>query len=99
MKEGIFAHWPNRITMMRFVGSLVLFLIRTIWGERAPSEAPVFLQVTFWLFILTVGEFIVFTLGDGEDWLTIALMPFVLAKAFYELRYELNNRPDWLGSR
>ena len=32
MKEGIFAHWPNRITMLRFVGSLVLFAILELWG-------------------------------------------------------------------
>jgi len=56
MKEGIFAHWPNRITMMRFVGSLILFLILTLWGERAPSEAPGFLQISFWLFIVIAAS-------------------------------------------
>ena len=56
MKEGIFAHWPNRITMMRFVGSLVLFLILTIWGDGAPTEARLFLQISFWLFILIAAS-------------------------------------------
>ena len=30
--EGIFAHWPNRITFVRFVGSLVLFGILHFHG-------------------------------------------------------------------
>ena len=32
-REGVFAHWPNRITMVRFVGALVLFAIFAIWGD------------------------------------------------------------------
>jgi CDP-diacylglycerol--glycerol-3-phosphate 3-phosphatidyltransferase len=52
MSEGIFAHWPNRITFVRFAGSLVLFLILTLWGDdwdpRVPGVAP---QVAFWLFL------------------------------------------------
>ncbi len=53
MKEGIFAHWPNRITMLRFVGSLVLFTVLSIWGEHDPQEERVqdFLALAFWLFI------------------------------------------------
>lgn len=51
MKEGIFAHWPNRITMVRFIGSLVLFLILSIWGRREPGETALALQFSFWLFI------------------------------------------------
>lgn len=51
MKEGIFAHWPNRITLVRFVGSLVLFLIFTLWGQGDPAEIGIFLQVSFWLFV------------------------------------------------
>ena len=31
-REGIFAHWPNRITLVRFVGSLLLFAILHVWG-------------------------------------------------------------------
>jgi CDP-diacylglycerol--glycerol-3-phosphate 3-phosphatidyltransferase len=52
MKEGIFAHWPNRITAVRFVGSLVLFVILSVWGDSDPSEISVLLAAVFWLFIL-----------------------------------------------
>ena len=52
MREGIFAYWPNRITAIRFVGSLVLFFIFTLWGESSDrSNFGAFLQVAFWLFI------------------------------------------------
>jgi CDP-diacylglycerol--glycerol-3-phosphate 3-phosphatidyltransferase len=51
MKDGIFAHWPNRITAVRFVGSLVLFLILSVWGDSDPEEITGWLQVVFWLFI------------------------------------------------
>ncbi len=51
MKEGIFAHWPNRITAIRFAGSLVLFLVLTLWGERDPAEMKGILLLAFWLFI------------------------------------------------
>jgi CDP-diacylglycerol--glycerol-3-phosphate 3-phosphatidyltransferase len=49
--EGVFAHWPNRITALRFVGSLVLFFILTVWGEDDPRDIGVFLSVSFWLFV------------------------------------------------
>lgn len=50
MKDGIFAHWPNRITLVRFVGSLVLFLLLSLFGEGERPRAAV-LQVAFWLFL------------------------------------------------
>jgi len=54
---GIFAHWPNRITAIRFVGALVLFGLFTSWiGEDA--EAPpnrVATCVAFWLFLVTAS--------------------------------------------
>lgn len=34
---GVFAHWPNRITMLRFLGALVLFGIFAIYGEAMPG--------------------------------------------------------------
>jgi CDP-diacylglycerol---glycerol-3-phosphate 3-phosphatidyltransferase len=52
MREGIFAHWPNRITMMRFVGSLVLFFILSLWGDEPPSKVKAFLNFAFWLFVV-----------------------------------------------
>jgi len=51
MREGVFAHWPNRITMMRFVGSLVLFAILSLWGEQVDESHGLSL-VCFWLFIV-----------------------------------------------
>ncbi len=53
-RAGIFAYWPNRITALRFVGSLVLFTILSLWGEEvsAPSTA---VQIAFWLFLLVAG--------------------------------------------
>jgi maltose alpha-D-glucosyltransferase/alpha-amylase len=35
-------------------------------------------------------------LPDDDDQLETLLEAFLLDKAFYELNYELNNRPDWL---
>ena len=59
-KGGVFAHWPNRITMIRFVGALVLFAIFAIWGdvqiERTATLAdrmPFF--VAFWLFTVVAA--------------------------------------------
>ena len=35
--------------------------------------------------------------GESIDALAPALQLFELEKAFYELNYELNNRPDWVA--
>ena len=57
-REGIFAHWPNRITMIRFVGALMLFAIFAIWGdverEEIAKDRTVFL-VAFWLFTVVAA--------------------------------------------
>lgn len=61
-REGVFAHWPNRITMIRFVGSLALFAIFAVWGdvERAAIDGhrtPFF--VAFWLFtVIAATDFL-----------------------------------------
>ncbi|MEX1025113.1 MAG: CDP-diacylglycerol--glycerol-3-phosphate 3-phosphatidyltransferase [Planctomycetota bacterium] len=47
--ESIFAHWPNRVTALRFAGSLVLFLVLALVDERAPADWM--LTTAFWLFI------------------------------------------------
>ncbi|MEM9381461.1 MAG: CDP-alcohol phosphatidyltransferase family protein [Planctomycetota bacterium] len=57
-RDGVFAHWPNRITMIRFVGSVVLFAIFAIWGQVdletiASNRTPLF--VAFWLFVLVAA--------------------------------------------
>jgi maltose alpha-D-glucosyltransferase/alpha-amylase len=44
---------------------------------------------------LDVGGKAVFMPGDPSD-IECLLQAFVLDKAFYELRYELNTRPDWV---
>jgi len=51
MSEGIFAYWPNRITALRFVGSLVLFFVLSVWGDRDPEAIEGYLDLSFWLFI------------------------------------------------
>lgn len=58
MKTGVFAHWPNRITAMRFVGALALFAVLAIWGEGQTSVStqsadPWPMYVAFWLFLTT----------------------------------------------
>ncbi|MSR63558.1 MAG: CDP-diacylglycerol--glycerol-3-phosphate 3-phosphatidyltransferase [Planctomycetes bacterium] len=50
MSPGVFAYWPNRITALRFVGSLVLFAILSCWGERV-GESKFYSGICFWLFI------------------------------------------------
>ena len=53
--KGVFAHWPNRITAIRLVGALVLFVLFATWGEGAGplSVGPgAMTQATFWLFLL-----------------------------------------------
>jgi len=57
-REGVFAHWPNRITMIRFGGALVLFVIFAVWGnvEReaiAGNRLP--FLVAFWLFVVVAA--------------------------------------------
>jgi CDP-diacylglycerol--glycerol-3-phosphate 3-phosphatidyltransferase len=52
LSEGVFAHWPNRITMLRFVGSLVLFALLSLFGEKTPEVLDVYVVVAFWLFIV-----------------------------------------------
>jgi len=52
MKEGIFAHWPNRITAIRFVGSIILFVVLSHYGDADPAEIRGILNLSFWLFLL-----------------------------------------------
>ncbi len=56
---GVFEHWPNRITGLRFVGACVLFVLLAVWGEREAADIgsirPM-LQVAFWLFTLTAAS-------------------------------------------
>ncbi|MGK0218994.1 MAG: CDP-diacylglycerol--glycerol-3-phosphate 3-phosphatidyltransferase [Planctomycetota bacterium] len=58
MKKGIFAHWPNRITAIRFVGALVLFGVFTYLQHHTPEtihEDRTLVCVAFWLFVVTAA--------------------------------------------
>ena len=55
---GIFSHWPNRITAIRFAGAAVLFALLAVMGDRTLEEvreARGFVLVSFWLFIVTAA--------------------------------------------
>lgn len=52
---GVFEHWPNRITALRFVGAVLLFGIFAWIGDGAPVEHRGWLQVAFWLFVVTAA--------------------------------------------
>lgn len=63
--NGIFAHWPNRITAMRFVGALVLFFAFAVMGDLEPDQSLMLfgtevpmrtaLKTCFWLFVLVAA--------------------------------------------
>lgn len=64
--KGIFQYWPNRITAMRFVGALALFLVYALMGEQ-PADGTLeilgswecsmqcAIQACFWLFVLVAA--------------------------------------------
>lgn len=52
---GVFSHWPNRITALRFLGALVLFALFASLGERRPEEDRTVFQVAFWLFVVVAS--------------------------------------------
>lgn len=62
---GIFAHWPNRITALRFVGAIALFVIFASMGSGSLDEPFSLLglelsrqrgiQICFWLFVLVAA--------------------------------------------
>ncbi|MDF1798154.1 MAG: CDP-diacylglycerol--glycerol-3-phosphate 3-phosphatidyltransferase [Planctomycetota bacterium] len=50
---GVFAHWPNRITALRFVGALVLFFVLALWGTgRTETEPGAMTMLCFFLFVI-----------------------------------------------
>jgi len=54
--QGIFAHWPNRITALRFLGAAGLFVLLALRGDVPPEAVPqqrALFQVAFWLFLAT----------------------------------------------
>ena len=56
---GVFEHWPNRITGLRFVGAALLFVLLALWGDREVDELGEmrgYFQLVFWLFTLTAAS-------------------------------------------
>jgi CDP-diacylglycerol--glycerol-3-phosphate 3-phosphatidyltransferase len=51
---GVFEHWPNRITALRLVGSIVLFCVFAFLGEGLDESAGL-MRVAFWLFVITAA--------------------------------------------
>ncbi|MFT4538520.1 MAG: CDP-diacylglycerol--glycerol-3-phosphate 3-phosphatidyltransferase [Planctomycetota bacterium] len=55
---GVFAHWPNRITAIRFVGALVLFANMRLFSDRTPEnihESRSLVLIAFWLFVFVAS--------------------------------------------
>ena len=49
----------------------------------------------FWLAVLTLLEFLFFELFDGQDYLTISLIPFVFVKGWIILDTFMHIRALW----
>ncbi len=49
--SGVFAHWPNRITALRFVGAFFLFGIFALHEEQPPAAWRGTIAIAFWLFV------------------------------------------------
>jgi CDP-diacylglycerol--glycerol-3-phosphate 3-phosphatidyltransferase len=59
---GVFTHWPNRITAMRFVGALFLFFVFSLISDRQLEDSVELLgseismytivQGCFWMFVV-----------------------------------------------
>jgi len=52
---GVFSHWPNRITALRFIGAIALFAILALQGDNEPARIRGVLQLSFWLFVVTAA--------------------------------------------
>ena len=52
---GVFSHWPNRITGLRFVGALLLFAVLAIFGDEQPENIRTVICIAFWLFVVTAS--------------------------------------------
>ena len=55
---GIFSHWPNRITAIRFAGALVLFVILALMADidrESIVEHRGAVATAFWLFVIVAS--------------------------------------------
>lgn len=56
--KGVFAHWPNRITAIRFIGALILFAVMQILSEETLETIDARrseVQFSFWLFVVVAA--------------------------------------------
>lgn len=63
--SGVFAHWPNRITAVRFVGALLLFVVFALMGDRDVGDRfdvlgldwPMqgVIHACFWVFVVVAA--------------------------------------------
>ncbi|MCA9002362.1 MAG: CDP-diacylglycerol--glycerol-3-phosphate 3-phosphatidyltransferase [Planctomycetes bacterium] len=56
--KGVFAHWPNRITAIRFIGALILFAVLESLSEESLSSIDskrFAVQCAFWLFVVVAA--------------------------------------------
>lgn len=56
---GVFQHWPNRITALRFLGALGLFAVFAVLGNESSDGVTRnrgILQVAFWTFIVVAAS-------------------------------------------
>lgn len=63
MKEGIFAHWPNRITAARFIGAAALFVVLAQFTDADNAQIARERSLVLWAFWL----FIVVAVSDVLD--------------------------------
>jgi CDP-diacylglycerol--glycerol-3-phosphate 3-phosphatidyltransferase len=55
-REGVFAHWPNRITALRFVGSAALFVLLSLPEMQSrPAQGSRLIAAAFWLFVIVAS--------------------------------------------
>jgi CDP-diacylglycerol--glycerol-3-phosphate 3-phosphatidyltransferase len=56
---GVFQHWPNRITALRFLGALGLFAIFASVGNEGETDVTRnrgILQLAFWTFVIVAAS-------------------------------------------
>jgi len=56
---GVFEHWPNRITALRFLGALALFAIFGLHDadpQHTLAASRTLMQAAFWLFVVTAAS-------------------------------------------
>jgi len=56
---GVFEHWPNRITALRFLGALGVFAILAAEGNREARDVPLdrsWIHWAFWAFVIVAAS-------------------------------------------